>query len=519
MSPLGSNYHAVRWNEPLIMEMGNVGERGILPAGVEDEIVAEVGDVASTIPPSMKRKEPPALPELSQPQVLRHYMRLSQMCLGADVTPDIGSGTCTMKYNPKVNEAIARLAQVTELHPSQDEGTLQGILEIMYRFGRIMCEISGMDEFSLQPGSGAQGIYTNACIIRAYHHSRGEGEKRNEIITTAFSHPSDAATPAVAGFRAITLMPGEQGYPELEALKMVLSERTAGLMLTNPEDTGLFSPHIQEFVRLVKEAGGLSAYDQANANGILGITRTGDTGFDLCQFNIHKTFSSPHASTGQGCGAVGVKKELARFLPVPVVSFDGATYHLDHDRPDAIGKIRSYLGNVQTVARGYAWVMNLGGDGLRAVAETAVLNNNYLAHKLSKVRGVSLPWPHAGRTLEQARYSWEKLREDTGVTTTDLGRRITDYGFQPYMESHVPRIVPEPSTLEPTESYTLDELDEYVAVLEEMSREAYEAPEMAKSAPHRDSTTKHEDEAGFSDTRRGAMTWRAYLRKRNETGQ
>ena len=512
MKPRGSDYHAARWNEPLIIEMGSPGERGIFPPEVDPEIAAAVGDPVSSLPAHVRRKEPPALPEMSQSQVLRHFIRLSQMCLGADVTPDMSAGTCTMKYNPKVNEALARLPQVADLHPLQDEETLQGILEIMYRLSRIMCEISGMDEFTFQPGSGAQGIYTNVCLIRAYHRSRGDGEKRNEMITTAFSHPSDAATPAVAGYRVITLMPGEHGYPDVDALRAVISDRTAGIMLTNPEDTGLFNPHIAEFVRLVHEAGGLCAYDQANANGILGITRAGDTGFDLCQFNIHKTFSSPHAALGQGCGAVGVRAELARFLPRPVVTFDAERYHLDDDRPDSIGKVRSFMGNVQTMLRGYAWVMNLGAEGLRSVAETAVLNNNYLAGRLAKVRGVSLPWDSSVRRLEQVRYSWQTLREETGVTTTDLARRITDYGLQNFMESHVPRLVPEPFTLEPTESYTLDELDEYVSVFEEMSAEAYEAPEVVKSAPHRAATSRH-DEAVFNDPKRWAMTWRAYRRK------
>ena len=512
MKPRGSEYHAAHWNEPLVMEMGSPGQRGIFLPEVEEGIVAAVGDAASSIPAQMRRAEPPALPELAQFQVLRHYMRLSQMCLGTDVTPGISGGTCTLKYNPKVNEVIARLPQVTELHPSQDEDTLQGILEIMYRFRGLLCEISGLDEFTFQPGSGAQGIYTNACIIRAYHQSRGEGEKRNEIITTAFSHPADAATPSVAGFRVITLMPGDKGYPEVDALKAVISDRTAGLMMVNPEDTGIFNPNIGEFVRLVKEAGGLCAYDQANANGILGITRASDTGFDMCQFNIHKTFSSPHASTGQGCGAVGVRKELARFLPAPLVTFDGNKYHLDYDRPDSIGKVRSFLGNIQTVLRGYAWVMSLGAEGLRAVAEAAVLSNNYLINKLVKVRGVSLPWPETGWRMEQVRLSWEKLTEETGVTTTDLSRRITDYGQRSYIESHEPRLVPEPFTPETTESYTLDELDEYAEIFQEMSREAYEAPEIVKSSPHRGPTSKH-DQAAFGDPQRWAMTWRAYLRK------
>ena len=511
------NYHGARWDEPLLSETSTHGQRGIFPPEVEDELQAVVGDVASRVPEGMRRKESPRLPEVAQGQVLRHYLRLSQMTLGVDVTPDMSSGTCTMKYNPKVNEEVARLPEMREIHPLQDVDTLQGVLEVLYRFGRMMAEISGLDEFSFQASSGAQGIYTNACIIRAYHESLGQLDRKNEIITTAFSHPADAATPAVAGFRVLTLMPGEKGYPDLDALKAVLSERTAGMMLTNPEDTGLFNPHIREMVDLVHEAGGLCAYDQANANGILGITRAGDTGFDLCQFNLHKTFSAPHGAAGLGAAAVGARSGLARFLPSPVVTYDGAAYGLDYDRPDSIGKVRGFLGNPSTVLKAYGWVMNLGAEGIRQVAETAVLNNNYLATKLAEIRGVSLPFDPSERRLEQVRYSWEQLYEETGVSTTDLMRRIVDFGLQQFVDSHVPRLVPEPFTLEPTESYTLDELDEYVAVFQRMSDEAYADPEAAKGGPYRGPTPQR-DEAPFNDPERWATTLMAHDRKSGRAG-
>ena len=350
------SFHAARWAEPLIMELSSPGERGVLTPEVEDGIFRAVPDPLGAVPAQMRRPEAPTLPEVSQARVLRHYVRLSQMCMGVDATPDM-MGTCTMKYSPKVNEALARLPQMLDIHPLQDESTLQGTLEILYRFGRMMAEIAGMDEVSFQAGSGAQGIYTNACIIRAYHDSRGEGDRRTEIITTAFSHPVDAAAPAVAGYRVITLMPGPSGYPEVAALKAGLSDRTAGLMLANPEDTGLFNPHIREMVDLVHQAGGLCAYDQANGNGVLGILRAGDLGFDLCQFNLHKTFSAPHSSIGQGCAAVCVKAPFARFLPWPVVTRVDGRYTMQAERPDAIDKIREFLGNIQTVLKAYAWTM------------------------------------------------------------------------------------------------------------------------------------------------------------------
>ncbi|MCK4693089.1 MAG: aminotransferase class V-fold PLP-dependent enzyme, partial [Anaerolineales bacterium] len=285
-------FHQARWDEPIIFELSNQGERGILIPEVDDQTKREFEDVLSTIPEGMQRREPPKLPELSQPQVLRHYVRLSQETLGTDLNIDIGQGTCTMKYSPKINDQLASMPQMAEIHPLQDIETVQGILEVMYRFEQILKEISGMDQFTFQPAAGSQAIYTNASIIRAYHKARGEEEQRDEIITTIFSHPSNAACAKTAGFKIITLYPDEDGYPDFEALKAAVSERTAGLMITNPEDTGIYNPRIEEFVQLIHEYGGLCSYDQANANGILGITRAKEAGFDLCHFNLHKTFST-----------------------------------------------------------------------------------------------------------------------------------------------------------------------------------------------------------------------------------
>jgi glycine dehydrogenase subunit 2 len=237
-------FHQARWDEPIIFELGRAGQRGILVPEVEDEIRDAVGDVLETLPDTMRRRQPPTLPELSQPQVLRHYLRLSQENLGTDLNIDVGQGTCTMKYSPKINEQLARMPKMADLHPLQDEGTVQGILEVMYRFEQILREISGMDRFSLQPAAGSAAIYTNVSIIRAYHEARGEADWRDEIITTIFSHPSNAACAETAGFKVITLYPGEDGYPDLEALKAAVSERTAGLLITNPEDTGIFNPRI-----------------------------------------------------------------------------------------------------------------------------------------------------------------------------------------------------------------------------------------------------------------------------------
>ena len=510
-------FHQARWDEPIIFELSCKGQRGILVPDVEEEIREQVGDVMASLPEYMRRKEPPALPELSQPQVLRHYARLSQENLGTDLNIDVGQGTCTMKYSPKINDQLARAPKVTDLHPLQDEDTVQGILEIMYRFEGILKEISGLDRFSLQPGAGSAAIYTNVSIIRAYHESRGEGDQRDEIITTIFSHPSNAACAKTAGYKVITLYPDEDGYPDLRALKAAVSERTAGLLTTNPEDTGIFNPRIEEFVKVVHEAGGLCSYDQANANGILGITRAGEAHFDLCHFNLHKTFSSPHGCGGPAVGATGVRQELAQFLPAPLVEYDGHRYHLSYDLPHSIGKIGPFYGVAPVVVKAYAWVMSLGAEGLREVAEIAVLNNNYLLKKVLEIPGVSAPYARGKRRIEQVRYSWQELTEETGVHSEELGLRAADFGVH-YWTSHHPFVVPEPCTLEPTESYSREELDEYAAILAHVAEEARTNPDLVKTAPH-NSTIHTIDHAPLDDPNQWAMTWRAYKRKVQEQAE
>ncbi len=507
-------FHQASWNEPIILELPREGERGIAVPEVEEEIAAAVGDGVSRIPAALRRSAPPALPELSQPHVLRHYLRLSQETLGEAVNIHLGLGTCTMKYSPRVNEELIRSPEVADLHPEQDDETVQGMLEVMYRFERILCEISGLDRFTFQPGGGSQAVYANARMIRAYQEARGQGH-RDEILTTIFSHPCDAAGPATMGYKLVTLYPDERGYPSLEAVKAAVSERTAGLMITNPEDTGIFNPEIDRIVELVHEAGGLAHYDQANANGILGITRAREAGFDLCQFNLHKTFSSPHCSMGMPCGASGVAAELARFLPSPTVEYDGSRYYLDYERPDSIGKVRAYHGVPATVVRSYAWVMSLGAEGLREVAEVAVLNNNYLAKKVSGIPGFSVSYAETNldRRLEQIRYSLARLAEDTGVTTVEVAAKTADYGVAQYFPSHEPWLVPEPMTLEPSESFSKADLDTYAEILADISRQAYEDPQLVKRGPER-STVHRLDAAALDDPERWALTWRAYVRKR-----
>ncbi len=516
--PFPRRFHQASWDEPVIFELSTPGARGVLLPPLEPAIRAAVGDPAAALPAGVGRARPPQLPELAQLHVLRHYDRLSQENLGVDLDIDVGQGTCTMKYSPKVNEGLVRSHKLAELHPLQDPSTVQGILELMWRLERFLAEISGMDRVTLQPAAGSQAIWTNVAMIRAYHAARGEAATRDEVVTTIFSHPSNAAAAKVAGYRVITLYPDpETGHPSLDALRAAVSERTAALLVTNPEDTGIFNPDIDAFVRLVHEAGGLAAYDQANANGILGITRARDAGFDLCHFNLHKTFSTPHGSGGPAAGACGVTADLGPFLPAPTIErvADG-TFALDHDRPQSVGKMRPWYGVAPNLVRAYAWIRSLGPDGLRAVAETAVLNNNYLLAKVLEIEGASAPYAVGKRRIEQVRYSWQALAEATDVHSEELGVRMADFGTH-YWTSHHPFVVPEPMTLEPTESYSKADLDEYAAMLREVAREARETPETVHSAPHA-STIHRIDPSWFDDPERWAVTWRAYLRKHGGRG-
>ena len=506
---LNRNFHQARWDEPFILEMGNPGEKGIIIQKAEEGLQESV---EALLPDNMQRKKPPKLPELSQMQVLRHYLRLSQEILGADINIDIGLGTCSMKYSPKIHEQFARSPKIGALHPYQDESTIQGLLEIMYKTEQYLKEISGMDVFSLQPTGGSQAIYSNMSVVRAYHEDRGEGETRCEVITTMLSHPGNPGAAATAGYNVLTIMPDEKGYPDISLLKPLLSERTAALLITNPEDTGLFNPHIKELTDAVHAVGGLCCYDQANLNGLFCITRAREAGFDLIHYNLHKSFSSPHGCQGPGAGAQGATAELEKYLPVPRIKYGDDKYRLSYDNPESIGKLRKFYGVPAVVLRAYAYIRSMGEAGLRQVSELSILNNNYMLKGLLEIDGLSLPYSEGVRRIDQARLSWQGLKDKTGVTTDDICRRIVDYGFQSYFISHHPRVIPEPFTPEPVETYSKDDIDEYVAAFKSIANECYTNPEIVKTAPHKAAlATKMHDEC-MTDIDRFAVTLRAFRR-------
>ncbi len=505
------NFHQAKWDEEIIFELHTPGQRGIHVPLAEKEVSAAVGDGISEIPASLRREAKPAMPEVAQMRVLKHFLRLSQQNLGADFNVDIGQGTCTIKYNPKVNEELSRLSEAAEIHPRQDENTVQGALQIIHEMDGFFQEISGMKRFSLQPSSGSHAILTMASMMRKYHESRGEGEQRNELITTIFSHPSDAAAAAVQGYKIITIYPDENGIPDIEALKSAVSEKTAGLFITNPEDIGIFNPDIAEFTKIVHDVGGLCGYDQANANGIMGYTRAKEAGFDLCFFNLHKTFGAPHGCGGPAAGAIGVTEELESFLPVPLVDKRGDKYHFNFDLPNTIGKTRNFHGAFPVILKSYAWIRSMGAEGLKEVARIAVLNNNYLLKKITEIEGATSPFKGGKHRIEQVRYSWEELYKETGVDTHDITLRMADFGFHLW-SSHHPFVVPQPFTIEPTEAYSKDELDEYLDGLRHVVEEARKEPELVKSAPH-NSVVHKIDESSLDDPEKWAITWRSWLKK------
>ena len=314
------------------------------------------------------------------------------------------------------------------------------------------------------------------------------------------------------GYKVITLYPDENGIPDIEALKAAVSEHTAALMITNPEDTGIYNEKIREFVDIVHEAGGLCVYDQANLNGLFGLTRARDAGFDMCHYNLHKSFSSPHGCQGPGAGAQCVSEELAKYVAAPTVEFDGEKYYLDYQRPDSIGKLRKFYGVPAVLVRAYAYIRSLGPDGIKQIAELSILNNNYMLKKLLEIDGLSMPMAEGKYRLEQARLSWKKLTDETGVTTDDICRRIVDYGFQDYFASHHPRIIPEPFTPEPVETYSKDDIDEFVAAFKVIAEEARTNPEIVKTAPHNAALATQIQEEYLTEWEKFATTWRGYLK-------
>ncbi len=506
-----SQYHAARWDEPVIMTMGRPGGRGQLFPAPEAEVTDAVG--TALIPAAMARRDRPALPEVTEFEAQRHYLHLSQMTLGMMGVSLFG--TCTMKYNSKAAEAATLRPELAEVHPYQHPDTLQGVLEIIHDFDAILRALSGMDQFIFQAGGGADAAYTMTAVARAYWADRGQLGVRTEMVTSIQSHPCNPATAAAAGFTVINLPLEENGYPSLDALRAAIGPRTALLMLNNPDDMGIYNPEIKEWVRLAKAEGALCFYDHANFNGVMGKLCARELGFDACMFMLHKTFGAPKGGGGPAVGAYGCSDELAPYLPVPVVTLRDGTYALDTDRPKSAGKIREFWGNVPQVVKAYAWARAMGTDGINLASDISVVANNYMDMKLGQIPGLQISHPGIkARRMEMTRWSLAPLTAETGVGTVDFANRMADYGIDPWWMSHEPWIVPEPFTPEAGELWSKEDIDRWIAVIAQIAKEARDTPELVKTAPHNQAIA-HVNGAAFEDPALWAMTWRAYLRKRS----
>jgi glycine dehydrogenase subunit 2 len=429
------------------------------------------------IPAQHRRKTPPGLPEIDEPTVVHHFVRLSHLNYSVDsgIYP---LGSCTMKYNPKVNEWAARLPGFALLHPLAPDELAQGSLELMWTLQQQLGQIGGFPAVSLQPAAGAHGELTGILVIRAYHLARGDIE-RDEVIVPDSSHGTNPATASMAGFKTVTVTSGSDGMVDLEALKRALGPRTAAVMLTNPSTLGLFEHHVVELLDAVHGAGALAYMDGANMNAVLGHFRPGEAGFDVMHFNLHKTFSTPHGGGGPGAGPVGVKNVLVPHLPTPVVQkqVDGS-FALDHEFPHSIGRLHANFGNVGMLVRAYAYIRALGPDGLKRCAEMAVLNANYLLARLRESYHV----PYPGHVMHECVLTDRSLH-DFGVSTLDVAKRLIDYGYHP-PTIYFPLIVNGAIMIEPTESESLEGLDRFADALLAIAEEAREDPERVRSAPH-----------------------------------
>ncbi|MEM5816415.1 MAG: aminomethyl-transferring glycine dehydrogenase subunit GcvPB [Desulfitobacterium hafniense] len=480
--------------EPLIFELSREGRTGVsLPSCDVPEIPLE-----DLIPQEFLRDKEPELPEVSEVDVVRHFTRLSSFNHGVD-TGFYPLGSCTMKYNPKVNEKLARLPGFSQIHPYQPEELTQGALGLMVELQEELAEITGMDAFTLQPAAGAHGEMTGILIIKAYHDHR-QDVKRRKVIVPDSAHGTNPATGAMAGYEIVQVPSNERGGVDIEALRQVANDEVAALMLTNPNTLGLFDENILEIAEIIHAVGGLIYYDGANANAIMGIARPGDMGFDVVHLNLHKTFSTPHGGGGPGSGPVGVKEFLAPYLPKPVaIRTPEGRYSWDDDRPLSIGRVRAFQANFGVLVKAYAYIRALGGEGLKAASQNAVLNANFLMSILKD--HYHLPYDRV--CMHEFIITPKNLKE-YGIHTLDIAKRLLDYGYHP-PTIYFPLIVEEAMMIEPTETESLETLEQFAQVMIQIAEEVKQDAEMVKNAPH-DTLVTRLDETGAA--RKPDLRWR-----------
>jgi glycine cleavage system P protein (glycine dehydrogenase) subunit 2 len=458
-------------SEPTIFELSNSGKNNYIP--IEKEIGGEIEDLLGK---ENLRETPPGLPNISENEVVRHFTRLSVLNHHID-KGFYPLGSCTMKYNPRVNEVVARLDGFSQMHPYRPENSVQGALHLMYHLSCQLAEIAGMDAVTLQPSAGAQGEFTGLLMIRKYHLKKGN--HKETVIIPDSAHGTNPASVAFVGYRPVQVKSNENGILSASDLEEVIDDSTAAIMLTNPNTLGLFEVEIQKIVEIAKKHDTLLYMDGANLNALLGIARPGDMGFDCVHFNLHKTFSTPHGGGGPGAGAVGVSDKLIPFLPKPVIAKSDDKYYFDYNLPDSIGRIHGFYGNFGVLVRAYAYILSNGSDGLREVSEAAIVNANYLKEKLKTFYTL----PYDRHCMHEFVLSGDQQKKK-GVKTLEIGKRLLDFGFHA-PTVYFPLIVSEAMMIEPTETETRATLDCFAQLMSDINDEIENDPEYVKASPHK----------------------------------
>jgi glycine dehydrogenase subunit 2 len=478
-----------------IFERGAPGRR----AFACPELDVPEADPHALLPAELRRERPPRLPEVSEPELVRHYVRLSKRNFDLD-SGFYPLGSCTMKHNPRLHERVAALPGHARLHPRQHPARAQGALELMWRLERALSEVSGLQHVSLQPSAGSHGELAGVLLTRAYHADRGE-HGRTKVLTPDTAHGTNPATVTMAGLEVVKVASNADGGVDLEDLRAKADDQVACLMLTNPNTLGIFDPNIEQITEIVKDAGATVYYDGANLNAIMGVTRPGDMGFDIVHFNLHKSFTQPHGGGGPGSGPIAVSDRIEPYLMVPRIvrkpaeNGGAARFHLSRDHPKSIGRLRGFQGNYGCFVRAYAYICSLGAEGLRDASETAVLNANYLVARLREL-GVAehLPLAFGELCMHEFVLSGAPMKRDLKIRTLDLAKRLLDHGVHP-PTVYFPLIVDEALLVEPTETETRETLDDFAQALASILREAAEDPHIAQQAPYT-TPVRRLDEAG-----------------------
>jgi glycine dehydrogenase subunit 2 len=481
-------YHQAKSDTRTVFELG----------GGSDPCFRSMKDLEDAVPEGMRRKGL-CLPETSEREVVKHYVNLSQRNFSVDngLYP---LGSCTMKYNPKFADLLASIPSVASVHPYQDEDTIQGALQLLYKLEQALCAISDMDAVTLQPAAGAHGEFTGMLIAKAYH--RANGHDRTEVVVPDSAHGTNPASAAMAGYGVLEIPSNADGCVDIEALKSAVSHKTAAFMITNPNTLGIFEDRIREIADIVHDSGALLYYDGANFNAILGMTSPGKMNFDIMHFNLHKTFATPHGGGGPGAGPVGVREHLERFLPVPRVIEQGGKFHLDYDRPDSIGKVRAFHGNFAVLVRAYAYILRHGGDGLKEISQAAVLNSNYLKGKLTD----EFEMPYRSLRKHEFVISAKRQAKERNLKALDIAKRLLDYGYMS-PTIYFPSLVEEALMIEPTETETKETLDQFAETLIKIVKED---PDTVRAAPNNTSVGRVDE---LYAARELILTWKDYLAK------